>query len=164
MTATSPIAPAGWYPDGVTPGVVRWFDGAAWTAHTTPLPSQPAPVVPQPAATYSPAYPSPHPYPAQPGYGYPPAARPAEPRFGADPRDPVHWLLPTGRSWQSIVAGYVALFALVIWPLGPVALGFGVWALRRGRLGGHGRGRAVFAIVVGALATAALVTVTVLQF
>ncbi|MET0434142.1 MAG: hypothetical protein ABW025_08235, partial [Cellulomonas sp.] len=77
-------------------------------------------------------------------------------RLGAGPGDAVHWLLPTGRSWQSIVAGYVGLFALLIWPLGPFAVWFGLWGLRRARTGGHGRGRAVFAVVVGAAATALL--------
>ena len=84
--------------------------------------------------------------------GYPPAAP-----LGASPADPVHWLLPTGRTWQSIAAGYVALFAVVIWPLGPVALGLGFWALKvSGHTGAHGRGRAVFAIIVGVLTSIAM--------
>jgi hypothetical protein len=73
------------------------------------------------------------------------------------PATAAHWVLPTGRSWQSIASGYVALFALVIWPLGPVALGLGVWALvRASRRGGHGRGRAIFAVIVGLLTTSIL--------
>lgn len=81
----------------------------------------------------------------------------APPSLGAAPSDPVHWLVPTGRSWQSIAAGYVALFATVAWFLGPVALGLGIWALRiASRTRTHGRGRAVFAVVVGSLATLAL--------
>lgn len=43
--------PAGWYPDGVTPGVVRWFDGVGWTDSTTPV----AAVVPQPRPAPVPA-------------------------------------------------------------------------------------------------------------
>jgi uncharacterized protein DUF2510 len=79
-------------------------------------------------------------------------------RLGAEPNDAVHWLLPTGRTWQSIAAGYVALFALVLWFLGPVALGLGLWALSASsRTGAHGRGRAIFAIVVGAFASVAMV-------
>ncbi|NHT18599.1 hypothetical protein G6556_12940, partial [Cellulomonas sp. IC4_254] len=82
--------------------------------------------------------------------------QPERARVGAGPRDPVHWLLPTGRSWQSIVAGYVGLLALLIWPLGPFAVWFGLWGIRKGGTGGHGRGRAVFAVVVGTAATALL--------
>ena len=36
MSAADP-AP-GWYDDGVTPDVQRWFDGTGWTEHTRPLP------------------------------------------------------------------------------------------------------------------------------
>ena len=79
------------------------------------------------------------------------------PVLGAAPSDPVHWLLPTGRSWQSIAAGYIALFATVLWFLGPVAVGLGLWALSvSSRTGTHGRGRAIFAIVVGVLSSMAL--------
>ncbi|MGX6605227.1 DUF4190 domain-containing protein [Micromonosporaceae bacterium Da 78-11] len=54
----------------------------------------------------------------------------------------------------------MALFALVGWFLGPVALGLGIWALvKASRDGSHGRGRAVFAVVVGTLSSALLVLV-----
>ncbi|WP_239068829.1 DUF2510 domain-containing protein [Cellulomonas pakistanensis] len=201
MTEALPLPPAGWYPDGVTAGVLRWFDGAAWTEHTAPDPEA-RPVVPVPApvpaavaapfaALDAPAHRPPgahaaanagapaharprpsaapasevgHPYAAPAGAhgGSPYAAAPAtawypEPeRLGARPGDPVHWLLPTGRSWQSIAAGYVGLLALLVWPLGPVAVWLGLWAIRRGRVGGHGRGRAVFAVVVGTAVTVVL--------
>jgi hypothetical protein len=84
----------------------------------------------------------------------PAAVAAARPQVGAHPSDPVHWLVPTGRSWQSITAGYVAIFALFIWVLGPVALGLGVWAyMLADRTGGHGRGRSIFAVMVGVLTT-----------
>ncbi len=36
-------AVAGWYTDPNAPGMLRWFDGNAWTAYTQPAPAQPAP-------------------------------------------------------------------------------------------------------------------------
>lgn len=131
MTSTSDASPsAGWYHDE-TPGLLRWWDGAGWTEHTTAA----AQHAPQGHVSHA---------------GVVPAVRP----FGESPSDPVHWLLPTGRSGWSIAAGYVALVALFIWALGPVALALGLLGLRESRRTGiHGRGRAWFAVVVGALAT-----------
>lgn len=120
---TSPVP--GWYLDPQGNGLYRYWDGAAWTAHTAPVA---APPVPSPPPT---------------DWG---------------PSNATHWLLPVGRSWQSITAGYLGFLCLVIWFV-PV-LGFaveiataalGVWALRLAKQGGHGRGRAVFGIVCAGL-------------
>ncbi|MDQ0983526.1 DUF2510 domain-containing protein [Streptomyces sp. V2I9] len=41
--------PPGWYPDTGAPGLERWWDGTAWTAHTRPLAAAPV-AAPRPAA------------------------------------------------------------------------------------------------------------------
>ena len=66
-------------------------------------------------------------------------------------------LLPVGRSALAIIAGYLGLFALLIFPA-PLALLFGILAIRDLRLHPekHGMGRAIFGIVMGALGTLAL--------
>ncbi len=53
-----------------------------------------------------------------------------------------------------------AAIAIVAWFLGPIALGLGIWALAKAsRDGSHGRGRAIFAVVVGSLSSVLLVLV-----
>lgn len=92
-------------------------------------------------------------YGAVPGHG-------AVPAYGASPSSAAHWVVPVGRSWQSVTSGYVALFAIFFWPLGPVALGLGAWAFARAaRHGGHGRGRATFAVVVGSVTSLLLLAI-----
>lgn len=137
-TATAP----GWYADNVTPGVLRWYDGRDWTAHTAPVPG---------SVGQAPSYAG---QPTGYGYagGYPAAGQPASDEYG--PNNALHWIAPVGRSWQSVTAGYVGLVALAIWILGPVAIVLGVLALRQARSGGHGTGRAIFALVTGAIASA----------
>jgi hypothetical protein len=91
---------------------------------------------------------------------YPPAGPQAAygpPRESHGPGTVLHWVVPVGRSWQSVVAGYLAVFSIIIWILGPAALGMGVWALTRARREkARGTGRAVFAVVAGSSSTLAM--------
>jgi hypothetical protein len=142
-----PPAPPGWYPDTTRPGTQRYFDGVAWTAHTAPLPTTNRFGLPA----------APHDWASE-------SHLSSGPGSGTSPTDPIHWLVPIGRTWQSIAAGYVALFALAIWPLGPLALGLGIAALRASARGkGRGRGRAYFAIAVGSLAILGMIAVLVVR-
>lgn len=139
-TATPSASPPGWYTDPHAPGSLRYFDGGSWTEHVAPASAPSATVVPSASPSFA------------------PHVRPPSAGIGSAPSDPLHWLVPSGRTWQSIVAGYVGLFAIVLWFLGPIAVGFGAWALVASSKGGrHGRGRAIFAIVAGFLATLAMI-------
>jgi len=158
----------GWYDDGVTPGVERWFDGTEWSEHTRPVWVAPVPIAPAPPGSAAYGAPSQGSFQQSPPYGqqYPGAAPAGAQQWPAQqwpaqqgsmaasgPTDVVHWMLPVGRSWQSITAGYVGLFSLGIWAFGPVAIWLGIWAMQKASTGGHGRGRAIFAIVTGTLGT-----------
>lgn len=126
-----PAAPApGWYPDPHGRALHRYWDGSVWTDHTAPTVGPP---------------------------GTSPVAQPA-PSANHGPSSAVHWLVPVGRSWQSLVAGYLGFvaifcvfFGIVGVVVGLIAIGIGIWALVEARNGGHGRGRAIFAIVGGAI-------------
>lgn len=75
--------------------------------------------------------------------------------MGADPV--VRAILPVGRTALSIIAGYLGLGALFCLPA-PLALAVGIWALLdlKRRPGMHGKGRAIFGIVAGAVGTACM--------
>ncbi len=74
-------------------------------------------------------------------------------------------LIPVGRTGLSIAAGYVGLISMVLFFLGPIAILLGILAIRdlNQKPGSHGMGRAVFAIVGGAIGTAILAAVLVLR-
>jgi len=72
--------------------------------------------------------------------------------------DPVmRFVLPVGRSLWAVAAGYVGLFSVLLIPA-PLALLLGIVAIvdikRHPKK--HGMGRAVFAVVMGALFTVGL--------
>ncbi len=119
-------APAGWYQDPSVAGSVRFWDGAQWSAHTAHTQSGPG--------------------------VYAPSARDED----NGPSSAIHYVIPVGRSWESITAPYLGLASLVPLPLisqafGIAAITLGILALRRASSGGHGTGRAIVAIVLGAL-------------
>jgi len=67
-------------------------------------------------------------------------------------------LLPVGRSFWAIAAGYAGLFAVLFFPA-PIALILGIIAIYdiKRHPKRHGMGRAIFGLVMGALFTIGLV-------
>lgn len=67
-------------------------------------------------------------------------------------------LLPIGRSTLAIIAGYLGLFSLIIFPA-PLALIFGILGVIdiRKNPKKHGMGRAIFAIIMGIIFSIPLV-------
>ena len=83
------------------------------------------------------------------GQPFPPRAPEAD--LGQDAG--MRMLLPVGRSVWAIVAGYMALFIPIMCVTAPIALFCGIMALREIRRNPklHGKGRAWFGIVAGAI-------------
>ncbi len=91
------------------------------------------------------------------------------PRVGASPSDPVHWLIPTGRSGAAIAAGYLGLLCLLfalaaLAPMpGPLlalavaglTISVSLRALKKIKEGSHGTGRAIFGLVCAGIAAIA---------
>jgi hypothetical protein len=101
---------------------------------------------------------------AAPAYTVAPFAsyfRPAGPPTSLGDSAGMRWVLPVGRSPWAIAAGYLGLFC-ILGVFGPFAIIAGILGLRQinrnPRL--HGKGRAIFGIIAGTVAT--VVTVLVL--
>lgn len=166
MNGTSP-AP-GWYPDGVTPAVLRWFDGAAWTEHVTP----------DPATALAPAlaHLEPEPAPGTRPFGAAPGFRPGQgpsvfdqvtesPAFqhrlaqeaAAIRRRAAAWFWAGLLVLTAVGALGIAIDALTeVWIVGGIAGGFAlVWSIRDFRLAAF-RGARPLSVAARALGTVAL--------
>lgn len=156
------ITPAGWYADPFQPSRLRYFDGSAWTDHTTAVAlPPPGPVAAAPVASATP--PTAYAAYSSPAYSAPTHASTAYPRQTVPASDGgLHWLVPVGRTGLSIAAGYAGIVGLLCFYTAPVALVLGLLALRELRDPAlRGRGRAWFATVVGALGSVLLLVFVV---
>jgi len=123
---------------GLGTGDLVWTDGMAqWQAAATIpglLPAQTVTAIP----------------PVRPAYAGPP-----QPAPGDDPM--MRMLLPVGRSFWAIAAGYLGLLS-VLGVFAPISLIVGLIALSdiRKHPERHGRGRAWFGVIMGALGTIAV--------
>lgn len=81
MTDVGPLPPAGWYVDPRDDGQARYWDGAAWSEHVTPMPPVSPPSSLAPTALPPVAQP-PEPSYAAPG-ALPPVAQPPAPSYAA---------------------------------------------------------------------------------
>ncbi|MGH8105857.1 MAG: GYF domain-containing protein [Arenimonas sp.] len=92
---------------------------------------------------------------------FPRMAVPAKP-IGADPT--MRLLLPVGRSFWAIAAGYLGLVSILVLPA-PFALVTGILAVLdiKKNPEKHGMGRAIFGIVMGGIFTGLLVLATIMK-
>jgi hypothetical protein len=87
----------------------------------------------------------------------PPPLPPQTPPIYEAPSDDsvgIRMIIPVGRAWQAIAAGYLGLLSILP-GIGVLALIFGIWAVRviRRNPQRHGMGRAIFGIVMGTAGT-----------
>lgn len=77
--------------------------------------------------------------------------------------DPLYWVIPVGRPWQAIVAGYLGIACTIMWLLGPVGVVFGAASVAFGIAGlkvaerqrSGGQARSWFGVIAGALSIVA---------
>lgn len=163
-TAGPPAStPPGWYPDATDPAQHRWWDGTAWTDLVQAVQPPPPPVPPPPRATQVPLTPPPPAWPdATATAVIPPTAAATAQYPGLQPagaRNPLAlWALIVG-----IVGVLTVLIPFVGLVLGAVAIVLGVLGLARARETGVGRAQGIAGLVVGAVAAALGLTITVVM-
>ncbi|QNE34938.1 DUF2510 domain-containing protein [Leifsonia shinshuensis] len=152
--------PAGWYADPAASGLVRYWDGAAWTEHTAPH----APVPPAAAPFVSSSGDAPH--TADPSYrdpaGYAPAQSYAPAQFytpySTAPANP-HYVVAVppknSKATRSLVWGIISLFINPFALPSILAIVFGAQSrttadqMERAGLVDSGRARATAGLVLG---------------
>ena len=150
-----------------TEGMPEWRQAASIPG-LFPAAPQPPQVQPQPAPVPQQAYaPAPQAAPApapqaSPYYPQPQASPQPVPQrpIGDDPL--MRMVLPVGRSAWAIAAGYLGLLSFLV-VFAPLALAAGIFALVdiKQNPHKHGKGRAIFGIVMGALGSILLVAIIV---
>lgn len=82
------------------------------------------------------------------------------PELPTDQPSSLHWIVPVETSGLAIIAGYLGLFA-ILGVFAPFALLFGILALRdiNANPKKHGRGRAIFGIVMGVIGSLILLSI-----
>lgn len=112
--------PAGWYQDPHAPGLLRYWDGSAWTEHTSPVAPQ-QPVQPQPSHQYDQGG-QPY-YPQSSQAGRQPYQQPFQPQEQFDRSVYGRNTGSSGKKFVFMGAGVVGVLVLVA--LGAMVLGGG---------------------------------------